>query len=509
MEHQFQKLSFTDRIVLLISVAVVIGTLSISNKIFEQIPHIEDEFTYAWQAEVAARGEISTPIPACPRCFLVPFVVDYNGQRFGKYQLPWPVLLSFGVRLGVRKMVNPILAGACIGLIYLLVKKLRDKRTGLIAAILLATSPFFLINASTLLSHVFSLFLTLVFVISWLDAATEKKDIPGWLPISTAGLSLALLILSRPLTALGITVPFVLHGLFLLVRGSRRQKIAVLSIGLIAIVLMPVHFLWQYALTGDPLKNPYTIVWPYDTIGFGPGIGRQTGGYQLRMAIGNARSGLYVGMFDLFGWLKYSWILLPVGLIAVIRDWRSLLVGSTAITVVAAYALYWIGSDLFGPRYYYEALPACILLTAAAISWMAGLPEKITGLPFWKSLQTWRFVLVSLVSVFFVVCSLYYYLPSRLPRFYGLYGANATRLLPFINMNKPGITPALVIVHITKSWTDYSTLTELSNPYFDTPYVFSLSKGEKSDAIAAGMFPGRYVWHYYPDEPYVLRAAPR
>jgi hypothetical protein len=74
---------------------------------------------------------------------------------------------------------------------------------------------------------------------------------------------------------------------------------------------------------------------------------------------------------------------------------------------------------------------------------------------------------------------------------------------------KPGMTPSLVIVHLMKSWTDYSTLTELSNPFFDTPLVFSLSKGEKSDAIAAGMFPGRSIWHYYPNEPFLLRPAPR
>jgi hypothetical protein len=435
--------------------------------------------------------------------------VDYNGHRFGKYQLPWPVVLSFGIRLGARNLVNPILAGLCIWLTYLLVRKLRDKRTGLIAAVLLAASPFFLINAATLLSHVFSLFLTLVFIIGWLDAIGERNDIPSWLPIGTAGLSLALLVLSRPLTALGITFPFVLHAAFLLLRGSRRQKISILSIGLIVVALLPIHFLWQYALTGNSLKNPYTLVWPYDTIGFGPGIGRQSGGYQLRMAIGNARSSLYVGFFDLFGWSHYSWVLLPVGLVASLRDRKSLLVGTTAITIVAAYALYWIGSNLFGPRYYYEALPACVLLTAAAINWLAGIPEKVTGMPFWKSIRTWRFIAVSFVSVFLVVCTLNYYLPLRLPRFNGLYGASAARLNPFIKMDKPEITPALVIVHISEGWTDYSTLTDLSTPYFDTPFVFSLSKGEKSDAIAAGMFPQRLVWHYYPDEPFILRAAPR
>ncbi len=117
--HTIVRLSLSDRLVLIICAAVFFGTLSISNRVFDQMPHLEDEFAYVWQAEVAARGEIFRPVPECPRCFLVPFVIDYNGHRFGKYPLPWPVLLSFGVKLGARQLVNPLLAAGCTGLLYL------------------------------------------------------------------------------------------------------------------------------------------------------------------------------------------------------------------------------------------------------------------------------------------------------------------------------------------------------------------------------------------------------
>jgi hypothetical protein len=509
VDTQLQKLTLIDRVVLLVCICSVVAASAISRDIFENIPHLEDEYAYVWQAEVAARGEITRPIPDCPRCFLVPFIVDYDGHRFGKYQLPWPVMLSFGIRLGLRYLVNPLLAGLSVWLMYLLTRKLRDKFTGLIAAILLAASPFFLINASTLLSHTFSLFLTLVFFISWLDVFRKNCEVPAWLPIATAGLSLGLLFLSRPLTAIGVSFPIILHGFILMIKGDNQYRKLALIIGLIVISLLPIHFLWQYALTGDPLLNPYTIVWPYDTIGFGPGIGRQTGGYQLSMAWGNIRSSLHVGYFDLFGWGRFSWILLPLGLLLILRDWKTLMITSTLATMIAAYTLYWIGSNLLGPRYYYEALPACVLLTAIALRWLLGLPEQASGWAFWRSWRTWRFVFFSTIAALAVSLTVFFYLPARLPRFIGLYGASAERLTPFIQNDKPGITPALVIVYLAEGWTDYSTLTELSNPYFDTPFVFILNKGEEANARAINMLPGRIIWHYYPDEPFLLRSMPR
>lgn len=508
--HYFNDhFSWEDGIVLIICVGVFFGTLVISDQIFDRMPHLEDEFAYVWQAQVAARGEIFRPSPACPRCFLVPFVIDHNGLRYGKYPLPWPVMLSFGINLHVRDYVNPFLAAWCIWLIYQLIQKILSSRSAIIGALLLASSPFFLILSSTLLSHTFSLFLVLVFYNSWLDIFPKNKDkLPFWMLVVISSFSLGLLMLSRPLTALGVIVPFLLSGFILLITGYHQQKRLLYVMAGIVMLFIPVYFLWQYVLTGDPLRNPYTLVWPYDTIGFGPGIGRQTGGYQPRMAILNARASLYVGMFDLFGWLSYSWVFLPLGLLVLIihRNWRALMMSGTLFTLIAAYALYWIGSDLLGPRYYFEALPACVLLSAAAIDWLLGRLPHLNGGQFWKAISSWRFITISTIFVLLICCSLFFYLPQRLPRFHNLYGANRDRLQPFITNDRPGITPALVIVHITQSWTDYSSLTELSNPYFDTPFVFSLSKGAAMDAMAASMFPKRLIWHYYPDEPFILRS---
>ena len=97
---------------LLISILGVVAAGVINARVFDGIPHIEDEMAYVWQAQAIAGGHIKLESPPCPSCFLVPFVVDWNGYRFGKYPLAWPVLLAIGIKLGIRQWVNPLLVPA-------------------------------------------------------------------------------------------------------------------------------------------------------------------------------------------------------------------------------------------------------------------------------------------------------------------------------------------------------------------------------------------------------------
>ena len=89
-----------DRIALLLSLAAVIASYWIAVQVYESMAHIEDEIAYVWQADAIAKGHLTLPSPPSPKSFLVPFVVDYNGQRFGKYPLGWPAMLVRGRLLG-------------------------------------------------------------------------------------------------------------------------------------------------------------------------------------------------------------------------------------------------------------------------------------------------------------------------------------------------------------------------------------------------------------------------
>lgn len=480
----------------------------ITVRVFEGVPHIEDESAYAWQAATYARGDLTLTSPPCPKCFLVPFVVDYQGQRFSKYPPGWPAALSLGVRLGLRDLVNPILAALCVWLTYRLGKKLINETVGLIAALLTLTSPFFLMNGGTLLGHIWSFFLTLTFALAWLDLSDSDPPVPPWILIWLAGLSLGLLALTRPLTALAVGLPFFIDGLIRLVRGPKSIRLRILSTGVIALTLSAALFLWQYALSGDPFLNPYTLWWPYDRIGFGPDVGVAEGGHSLLWARSNTRFSLRAGMSDLFGWGKLSWIFAPFGLIALRRARRSWPILALAPSLVLFYMLYWIGSWVFGPRYYFEGLISFTIASAAAVSWLAGRlepsPDRTRFI-----LNRLRFGLVSLVTIGLVSASVLFYTSIRIGGMRGLYHASKAQLQPFQTPDAQKLAPALVIVHRLSDWREYGTLLELSSPYFDTPFVFTLDRGPEMNQQAIDFLSGRSVFYYYSDEPYKFYTNPR
>ncbi len=526
-------MSRSDRIALLFSLLAVLAAFLVHDRIFERLAHLEDEMAYLWQAQVIAGGELTLPTPPSPKSFLYPFVVDYDAgtgsgsQRFGKYPLGWPVVLALGEVLGVRFLVNPLLAGFGIWLIYLLGKRLFSETVGLLAAGLTLTSPFFLINSGSLLSHPLGLVLSAAFTLAWIDSFTSTpaqnsaspSGLGSLLPVLAGGGALGLLAISRPFTALSVVFPFGLHGLYLLARGGAVIRRRLILMALVALAIGTLYFLWQYAVTGDALLNPYTLWWKYDKVGFGPGVGRISGGHTLNQAWVNTRFNIFIGRHDLFGWARFSWIFLPVGLLAILRDrnWRALLPTSVFASLFVFYQAYWIGAWIFGPRYYYEGLFSLTLLSAAGIALLAGwsthidpktgpvaFPEDVLN----PKLHGWRKLRPLLVTAgvsILMAMNLIFYVPGRLEMLRGLYGVNQAAMRAFQTASAQSLSPALIIVHTTHSWIEYGTLLELETPFLNTPFIFVYSRGPEVDTLLGAHYPERTIYHYYPTEqPYIL-----
>ena len=277
-----------------LALATVLLSVRISAQIYERMPHIEDEFAFLWQAHVMAEGEIAQESPPLASLFIVPFVVDHDGQRFGKYTPGWPALLSLGVRLGAPWWIQALLWGGVVWLTYRLGDKLASPGVGLLAAGLTLSSPMILMLAGSLMSHGLSTFLCLCFLLSYLDLQRSALRIQGfvqprWLLVSVAGSSLGLLLLTRPLTALGIALPMVIYSGYRFLVGTARERRVNLALAALTLLIGSLLLLWQAALTGDPWHNPYSLWWPYDRLGFGPGIGVTESGHNLSWALYNTR----------------------------------------------------------------------------------------------------------------------------------------------------------------------------------------------------------------------------
>lgn len=518
-------LSRFDRLALLFCLLAFITTAWISRSVFENLPHLEDEYAYVWQADlIAFDHELKITSPACPSCFLVPFVVDYQGDRFGKYPPGWPVVLAMGIAVGARDLVNPFLAAVSLWLIYQLGKKLLGSWVGLMAALLTLTSPFFLMNSSVLLSHPLSLFLSLTFSLAWLDTfpiitkqpepivKEKKKKIPQGLTASVAGLSLGLLILTRPLTALGVGLPFIIHGLWLFWHGQAQTRRILIVIGGIPLLFCGIFFLWQFALTGNLLLDPYTLWWPYDKIGYGKGFGDTVSGNNIPQILSNIFYSLKSGASDLFGWGMFSAIFVPFGLWSIRRHSRTWLVCAIPLSLIIVYTSYWIGSTLFGPRYYYEGLPAFAILSAAGIAWLLGIPfsdQKETTYHFsipnfnklplsessWKGI---RAIIVLTVLGVFISSSIIFYDPVRIGGLKNLYEVSQTPIDTFLTLHSQNKTPALVIVTTSSTWISYGVLLNLETPDLSSPYIFIINSGKSLNQQVIDAFPNRSVIYYSP-----------
>jgi hypothetical protein len=159
-----------DLAALLLALVGFLASALVTQRIFEGVPHIEDEIAYVWQAKALLEGHLKIASPPEPKYFLVPFVVDYQGERFGKYPPGWPAVLALAIRLGARAWINPLLAGVGVWLTYVLGKQVFSKTVGLLAAGLTVTSPFFLMNSGSLLSHPLGLVLSALFALCWLES---------------------------------------------------------------------------------------------------------------------------------------------------------------------------------------------------------------------------------------------------------------------------------------------------------------------------------------------------
>jgi 4-amino-4-deoxy-L-arabinose transferase-like glycosyltransferase len=290
---------------------VVIMAGVISERVFERLPHLEDELAYLYQARIFAGGQIVIDSPEDHRAFWQPFIIDYEptGKRFGKYPPGWPALLALGVSARCPWLINAVLGAMTVILVFLLGREMWGVPVGLFAALLVAFSPAALLLNATLMAHTAALFFaTLFFWCCW-RIERQSQQLPWAL---AAGLALGALFIARPLSAVAVGLPFLVWRGALVISGwknasadlrtSRLRSAAVLIVaaGGVASALP----LFNAVATGSPTTDLYRLVWSYDRLGFGDGHGRT--GHTILNGLRHARFDLSLAAADLYGWQPHE-----------------------------------------------------------------------------------------------------------------------------------------------------------------------------------------------------------
>ena len=470
-----------NTLILILCVLAFVVTAAVAHFAFERLPHLEDEVAYLFQARTMALGRLTVPTPGAEQAFWTPFVLDYQGQRFGKYPPGWPGILAAGALVGLPWIVNPLLAALSLYLIYRLGQTLYGERVGLLAAALGLTSPLFLVLSGSFLSHLASLVWLLLFSLWFVWTAQGRSK---WFALG-AGLALGVAFLTRSLTAIAYATPFIVYSIVQIV--LRRQShwpryLPIAVAGAAVAALLPVY---QWAVTGDPWLNPYVLWWPYDRIGFGPDIGAMAGGHSLYYARLNLKQDLSRAATDVLGWPGLSWIPLVLGLALRPRrakDWALL---APFACLVIAYLFYWIGSParLWGPRYYFEGFGCLWLLGAVGLL-------KVWD---WAAKQKERWLRPALVAglVLMVAGGLIANLPYRMGEANGFYGITRSQLEP---IEEAGLHNALVIVYAER-WLEYGAMLGEASPLLDDDIVYARGNGDEIDAAVMAIYPGRAVYY--------------
>lgn len=188
----------------------------VSQGVFERMPHLEDEMAYTYQARTYAGGNLVIPSPDPRRAYWQPFLVDYDGVRFGKYTPGWSLQLALGTLMGQEWLINAFFSALNVALAYRLGREIFNADVGVIAAALLAFSPMALLLNATLMGHTSALFAATLFLYAcW---RIERRRRPRtWGVI--AGIALGLLIANRPLTAIAVALPLILWNGLRLIRA--------------------------------------------------------------------------------------------------------------------------------------------------------------------------------------------------------------------------------------------------------------------------------------------------
>lgn len=461
------------------------GTLAtglVATNLLERIPHVQDDVAYLFQAKMLAGGAFHVPAPpvAIRSFFAQQFMPFYHGEWLSQYPPGHPLLLMLGVLVGAPWLVEPVLASLALGCTYLLGRRLYGNEVGILAALLGLSSPFWLFLGASFMSHATGMFFAVTFMLCFSRAEDDTRNLWPFLAGFLAGMAF----ITRELTAIGIFTPFALYALLF----YRRWRWAFVPAVLGAAIPLGFLLLFNWVQMGNPFRSTYYAWDPNFAIGFGNHVG-PLGPFTPADGIWNIYQNLSMLLPQLYGWpygVALAFAFLPFVLCAA-RRWDYLLAASF-LSVAAVHALYWAPGLMYGPRYYYEALPALFLLTARGVYELFRLPLRVSPhlrLP--RDPVLAAFLPVILLSAL-LVFNLRFYLPAQIPLYQGYNFSSAAELHTVQNA---GIHHAIVFVASPDNkWTDYGNVFFANDPRLNGDIIYARDEGP-DDSLLFRYFPGR------------------
>lgn len=413
-----------DRFAVLAASWVTVVAALLSIFVYEQHPHVQDEVIYLYHARYFADWKLTVPSPPVPEAFSL-YMIPYQSDRWYSIFPPgWPAVLALGVLVGAPWLINPILAGLNVLLVYLFIQEIYDRRVARMSVLLLCVSPWYVFMAMNFMAHTFTLTCALLAFLAIARARRSASAAWGWV----AGFAVGMVSLIRPLD--GLVMAAVLGAWAMGFWGKRLKAASIASFVLGTILVASVVFPYNKALTGDPTVFPLNAYYERyfgpktNALGFGPerGLGWPIDpfpGHSPVESLINANLNGFSINIELFGWSTGSLLFVALILLSGKLRRSDYLMLALAATVVGLYSYYWFsGGPDFGARYWYLLL---IPLVAMTVRGAELLERMLQPLPYGAHGSIYSFIAIISLCAF----SLMNYFPWRaLDKYHRYLGMN-------------------------------------------------------------------------------------
>lgn len=443
--------------------------------ILQQFPNSADEFAYLYQAHTFVSGNaVNTAHPQ--QDALSPFFIHtHHDNVFSIFPPGWAVVLSIGLLINAPWLINPMLAGLNIIVLYTISRCFLEPKWSWAVIGLWMLSPMVVLNSASLFSH--PLCSVLILTAIWFLLRFQSH--PGIKNSMFVGLFTVFAFSTRELTSIALLCIPLIYLFF-----KTPQKFRFFAGILIGALPIALFYGWYCAQTTGIWFYPPRYLLHDEYLGFGireirlfDYVDQQY--YGPLEAWQNTSSNLY-------RLLQGSTLFFPIFLCLGIRriwrnTWMRIFFLSSSL-LIGVYALYPSdGGNQYGARFYYEAFPLMALMLIHCFQQSKWVPQNI---------QHWKYKVIFVTAMVYFQ-SQYYSFPAIQDQIY--HRRELFRLVEHRNLEN-----AVVFVATPSGDMTQGDLIRNLPDYLNTPIIYAWHLGERNRELM-NAFPNRSYYQFIRD----------